>query len=69
MEEVVCTSYLNKEESPFVLQGQNRGHLPAEADILTNSSWELNWICHYDFTAATQGQIGLWRELRSQVMH
>lgn len=42
---------MRKESSFVVGQGQRRGHLPAETDIITGSSWELNCICHYDFAA------------------
>lgn len=55
---------MRKDSSFVVGQGQRRGHLPAEADVITGSSWELNWICHYDFTAALKDGYG-WRELGS----
>lgn len=49
-----------RKESLFVTgQGQRMGDLPAKAGIITGTSRELNWICHYDFTAAAQG----WAEL------
>lgn len=49
-----------RKESLFVTgQGQRTGGLPAEAGIITGTSRELNWICHYDFIAAAQGWAGL----------
>ena len=59
-----------RKESSFVTgQGRRRGHLPAEADIITGSSRELNWICHYDFTAAAQGWAGLGGNLGALGIH
>lgn len=66
----MCRNYLNENESSFVPgQGWRRGHLPAEAEIITGSSWEVNWICHYDFTAAAQGWAGLGGKLGAWVIH
>lgn len=73
MGEVVFQGYLMRKESSFVTfvtgQGQKRSHLPAEGDIITGSSWERNWICHYDFTAAAKGEVGLGGCLGVWVIH
>lgn len=66
----MCRNYLNEKESSFVPgQGWRRGHLPAEAHKITGSSWELNRICRYDFTAAAQGWAGLGGKLGAWVIH
>lgn len=47
-----------RQESLFVTgQGQRTGEA-AEAGIITGTSRELNWICHYDFTVALKGGQG-----------
>lgn len=63
---VLAATLMTEESSlllPRTIRGWGGGHLPAEADILASSSWELNWICHCNFTASTQGQ----RELRTEL--